>query len=211
MPSKDILSIILFISVISFQFIQAAEVVCDGHELSADKDEELENLTEKKCTVVKGNIILRNLKKPVKSTCFLTVRQLEGSLIIENTENLHNWVNLQNLAIINSGNEPALIIKNNINLNLGIGAKLRSVESQNKYTYIILNNQNAPIDINTYNILHYATTTRAAFLIDSFIQVEQCRKELFKWVSIVLAGVVAFVSGGLIIIACYGREVPQKL
>ena len=44
-----------------------AETVCNGTELSVENDAEVGLLTEKPCTKVYGNIVIRNLREFVKT------------------------------------------------------------------------------------------------------------------------------------------------
>ncbi|CAB3409167.1 unnamed protein product [Caenorhabditis bovis] len=182
-----------------------AKVQCQGSELSASNNAELSKMTEKECTHVVGDIVLKNLIGEHKFPQFLSIKHVQGSIIIKNTSYLDDAINFQNLAEIIADKQPALQVEDNRKLYLAWGGRLRVVRTNNKITYLLKNNGISPISPNLYNVLYYAAFPRSTFLIDTHMNVMVTNESFYKAMAAAFGFMSLFLAIGLIAVACYGR------
>ncbi|KAF1752966.1 hypothetical protein GCK72_019521 [Caenorhabditis remanei] len=188
-----------------------AETVCNGTELSVENDAEVGLLTEKPCTKVYGNIVIRNLHSPKRMPNYWTVEELYGSLIIENTTNLGDSVNLQNLRAIRADAFPAIVVRGNQGLKLAIGARLGLVSTKHSITYYFADNWPAYMtESQHYTLFMASEKRRPIFLTDNHFLTKQCDEWYYSLWTFVFA-ILCFVAAvALIGISIYGRRDEKK-
>ncbi|CAI2354232.1 unnamed protein product [Caenorhabditis sp. 36 PRJEB53466] len=190
----------------------ATKTVCNGTELSVRSDLELGLLTEKPCTHVYGDIVIANLVNAKRMPSYWTITELYGSLIIENTTDLADSVNLQNLRVILANVRPAIVLRNNKNLKLAIGARLNRVSTQANICYWFTNNWPAYMTESQHYTLHKAAIDkRPIFFTQNHFLTGTCPEMSYKFWTISFASMCFVASLLLIGVSCYGRPQGRKI
>ncbi|CAI5448725.1 unnamed protein product [Caenorhabditis angaria] len=208
MLSKYVICILLFIQ---FSNILATsdKIDCSGSEVSFIDQQQTKNITDKSCTHITGDIILKDLENVEFS--FSSIRKIQGSIIIENMKNSALFLN--DLISIDSGSKPAIIIRNNENFRFEISNKFRKCSSSNlEFVYELTENSPNPIDVKTYTKLYLAATgsiTSPVFYIDNSIHSESCNQDFFKMLSTIMGFLGVVLITALFLVHHYGREFSE--
>ncbi|CAL2044361.1 unnamed protein product [Caenorhabditis brenneri] len=194
-----------------FVIFTSAETICEGRELSVRSDEEVGLLTEKPCTKVIGDIIIGNLHNAKRMLNYWTIEELHGSLVIENTTNLGDSVNLQNLRAILANEKPAIILRKNKGLKLAIGARLGEVNTAHRITYYFTDNWPAFMtESQHYTLTKAANMKRPVFFTDNHFITKQCDEWYYKMWTYIFTALCFLVTVSLIGCSLYGRRDDLK-
>lgn len=190
--------------------------ICDGQQLSAFNDSQVEELhelvkrgKEPLCTHVLGDIIFQNLSSVVIPTeLYKHIRFIQGSIIILNNTNIENPIEFPSLRSINASLLPAIVVVGNGNVLLQIGSYFKKARTQapNGMMFAVLMNKNFVLDTAQYNLWYFAGYPNSKFVTDSLLRVKVCSENLFK----PIAGALGFLFVALTVafstVAFYDRK-----